>query len=291
MKPVIKWSGSKRTQAHDIVSYIPDKHYETYYEPFCGSCSVLAYIIEREKEARHFKSFVCSDLNKDLIASYNLIKENPKQVVADYESHWKNLNKKSNTIDDKKAYFESIREKLNREHNPSDFIFIMRTTTNGMPRYNKNGEFNNSFHLTRNGIVPREFEKIVNRWSFFLKKYNVQFVCCPFEEICPNSNDLVYLDPPYANTKGMYFKSFDNTALFAFLERLECDWMLSYDGIAGNDNLIAEVPETLYKEHVMIDNGNSSFRRVIGKNKHCNVQESLYLSFEPEFAFTGLYLF
>ena len=59
--------------------------------------------------------------------------------------------------------------------------------------------------------------------------------------------------------------------------------MLSYDGVAGNDNLVVDVPQKLYKRHLLIDSGNSSFRRVIGNNKYCNVKESLYLSFEPEF--------
>ena len=283
MNPVIKWSGSKRIQAPSIVSFIPNKLYDTYYEPFCGGCSVLAYIIERYNLCNRFKSFVCSDLNNDLIESYNLIKENPKQVASDYKTHWNNLNKKSNSINDKRIYFESVREKLNKEHNPSDFIFIMRTTTNGMPRYNKKGEFNNSFHITRNGIDPNRFEKIVNEWSFFLKKYDVKFICCSFDEIEASKNDLVYLDPPYQNTKGMYFGSFNNMSLFSFLERLESDWMLSYDGIAGEDNLISDVPKKLYKKHLLINSGNSSFRRIIGNNNHCNVQESLYLSFEPEF--------
>ena len=57
MQPVIKWSGSKRSQAQNIVSYIPDKKYETYYEPFCGGCAILAYILENENIANKFNSF------------------------------------------------------------------------------------------------------------------------------------------------------------------------------------------------------------------------------------------
>ena len=161
----------------------------------------------------------------------------------------------------------------------------MRTTTNGMPRYNRKGEFNNSFHITREGINPEKFEKIVNQWSYLLNKYNVQFIYQSFEKINPTKNDLIYLDPPYANTKGMYFGGFDNTVLFAFLGGLECDWLLSYDGVARSDNLIANVPESLYKKHLLIESGNSSFRRVIGKDKHCNIKESLYLNYEPESSF------
>lgn len=285
MQPVIKWSGSKRSQAHDITIYI-QREYDTYYEPFCGSCAVLAYILERENNlVTRFKHFVCSDLNPDLINSYNLIKSNPSTVANAYEVMWRELNQKKYTLDDKRMYFEQIRERLNRTHNPLDFIFVMRTTTNGMPRYNKQGEFNNSFHITRNGIEPEKFKKIVNRWSVLLNKYNVQFVCQSFEKITPGKDDLVYLDPPYAGTKGMYYGNFDNQALIAFLRGLECDWMLSYDGIAGKCDLTVDLPKDLYKEHLYLESGNSSFRRVIGKDKHCNVQESLYLNFEPEFVF------
>jgi len=34
IKPVIKWSGSKRSQAYEIVSKIPA--YNRYFEPFLG---------------------------------------------------------------------------------------------------------------------------------------------------------------------------------------------------------------------------------------------------------------
>lgn len=279
MQPVIKWSGSKRSQANDITANI-QKNYETYYEPFCGSCAVLAYIIENENNlANKFKRFVCSDLNKDLINSYNLIKSNPLLIIESYSKMWNELNKKSNSLEDKKKYFHQVRTRLNNEHLATDFIFIMRTTTNGMPRYNKNGDFNNSFHITRDGIIPDKFEKIVYKWSELLKKYEVEFIHQSFEKIKPTVNDLVYFDPPYANTKGMYFGGFDKDYFFAFLGGLQCDWLLSYDGVAGDNNLIVEVPETLYKRHLLINNGNSSFHRVIGKDKYCNVQESLYVNF------------
>lgn len=44
LQPVIKWTGSKRSQAKSIVDNI-HKNYDTYYESFCGGCSVLFYIL------------------------------------------------------------------------------------------------------------------------------------------------------------------------------------------------------------------------------------------------------
>ena len=42
MQPVIKWSGSKRSQAEKIISYFPN--YDTYYEPFIGGGSIMYHI-------------------------------------------------------------------------------------------------------------------------------------------------------------------------------------------------------------------------------------------------------
>ena len=279
MQPVIKWSGSKRSQAPAIASYIT-KDYKAYWEPFCGSCAMLIYILENMPE--RFQEYHCSDLNRDLINAYNRIKSDPDEVSAGYQLRWHVLNQTGRTIEEKKRYFESIRDRLNREHDPHDFIFVMRTTTNGMPRYNRNGDFNNSFHVTRDGILPETFAGIVDEWSELLNRYDVRFECRGYDAASPSPGDLVYMDPPYAATKGMYFGGFDQAGLYAYLEKLDCDWMMSYDGVAGTDDMTADVPVDLYKSHVLLDSGNSSFRRVIGKDRHCDVKESLYLSFEPD---------
>jgi len=278
IQPVIKWSGSKRSQAERITDFIVSRSFGTYYEPFCGGCSVLAKLLERKAGIKHF---VCSDLNNDLINTWNSIKTNPKSLINGYHFMWSELNKLKDG-EDKKKYFYSIRNRLNRNHAPMDFLFIMRTTTNGMPRYNGNGEFNNSLHITRPGINPDTLEKIVMQWHNLLNSFDVQFVCRDYQSIHPGKNDICYFDSPYANTKGMYYGKIDETALFSFLGTLESDWLLSYDGYAGNDNLVSKVPETLYKRHLFLESGNSSFRRVIGNNRHCNVRESLYMNFEQK---------
>ena len=44
-QPVIKWTGSKRTQADAIINLMP-KEIDTYYEPFVGGGSVFARLAE-----------------------------------------------------------------------------------------------------------------------------------------------------------------------------------------------------------------------------------------------------
>lgn len=271
-QPVIKWSGSKRSQCQNIINYFP-KEINTYYEPFCGGASVLRGLLESDIKV---KQYVCSDLNEGLIELWKLIKEDPVSVSNHYEKLWTELNQyEDKTI--KREYFENVRERYNKEHNPLDFMFIMRTTTNGMPRYNQKGEFNNSFHITRNGIEPERLRKIINEWSVLLNKNNVCFKCCSYDTIIPQNGDFMYLDPPYAGTKGMYFGGFDNKKLFEYLRKIDCSWAMSYDGISGKEDNTFEVPQDLYDEHLYIKSGNSSFKRVIGKSNNSIVYESLYI--------------
>ena len=271
-QPAIKWSGSKRNQVDTIIKYIP-KTIDTYYEPFCGGCSVLRGVLESNIIAHNY---VCSDLNSDLIALWKCIKGNPLKVYQWYEQLWLELNK-DDDLERKKQYFFEIRERLNTEHNPLDFMFIMRTTTNGMPRYNASGDFNNSFHVTRNGIEPNTLYKILDDWSYLLNKFNVQFECCSFDRIQADTNDFLYLDPPYANTKGMYYGSLKSEDLFEWLIVQPCKYVLSYDGVSGGVDNTVDVPTDIYTKHIYLTNGNSSFKRVLGKSKDAQVQESLYI--------------
>ena len=273
LQPVIKWTGSKRSQAAEIARYIT-RDYEIYYELFCGGCSMLFYILNNCADS--FKHFVCNDINSDLIALYNLIKRSPKVVSESYADLWNELNK-DNDLERKKDFFNAVRTKFNAEKDPCLFFFIMRTTTNGMPRYNQLGEFNNSFHVTRNGIIPDSVNIIIKDWSKLLNLYEVEFTSKSYNEFITTEKDLLYLDPPYFNTKGMYYGTIDYNALWEYLKNSPSDYLLSFDGIAGDESFIVDIPEDLYNSHVLVNSGNSSFRRVIGTSSDTNVQESLYV--------------
>jgi len=211
-----------------------------------------------------------------LINLWNKIKSDPIEIYKEYKIMWDALNINDDK-ERKKQYFYKIRERYNREHNPCDFMFIMRTTTNGMPRYNNKGDFNNSFHVTRNGIKPKTLEKIIYEWSDLLNKYNVQFIHSDYCNIKPNKNDLLYLDPPYAGTKGMYYGTIDYNKLWDWLRNNKCDYMLSFDGKITSEDKTYKVPNDIYNKHEYIYNGNSSFRRVIGNSNKEYVEESLYI--------------
>ncbi len=282
-QPVIKWSGSKRSQCEDILEYFPQT-INTYYEPFCGGCSMLMGLMNSDI---FVKRYVCSDINKDLIALWEKVKYSPDEIYESYESLWKELNK-DNDIDRKRKFFEEQRDIYNKTHDPLVFFFIMRTTTNGMPRYNQKGEFNNSFHITRNGIKPELLKPILTEWSEKLRKNNVEFVHRSYEEILGEvkEGDFIYMDPPYISANSMYMRGTMNFAdFFNFLKLLRNNnikFALSFDGKSGNVDNTYNIPNDCYKRHLYIKSGNSSFKRTIGKDKNAIVYESLYLNYDSD---------
>lgn len=272
-QPAIKWSGSKRSQSEKIVSKIERKKYKNYYEPFVGGASVLYQVLSSDLE---FDNYICSDINKDLIDLWNEIKKHPKDIIESYFLMWSDLNKDSDD-ERRKEYFNMVRNRFNKNKNPHDFMFIMRTTTNGMPRYNGLGEFNNSFHFARKGASPNFLSKAVYDWSEKLNRKDVQFSCQSYNEIETTKEDFLYLDPPYADTKGMYFGSINHESLWSWMRNQKASYILSFNGKSSNIDLTHDVPKDLYSSHEYIDSGNSSFRRIVGISNKEFMRESLYI--------------
>lgn len=270
-QPVIKWSGSKRKQSQEIISHFPNE-INTYYEPFVGGGSVMYQLLSSNIKVNRL---VCSDINEDLIKLWNMIKSEPIKLSIGYERLWSELNVDDN-IDRKKEYFNAVRLRYNNEKSPIDFLFISRTCVNGKIRYNRKGEFNNSFHVTRNGILPNSMSKIISDWSEKINKSDVTFVHQDYSTIITNANDYIYLDPPYAGTTDMYYGGIDLDNFYEWLKNQSCRYTLSFDGTSGQDDYQTVVPKELYDKHILIENGNSTFKKV-DKGKNEMVNESLYI--------------
>ena len=271
-QPVIKWSGSKRSQSEEIIKRFSSQ-IKIYYEPFVGGGSVLRQLLESDIKV---EKYIASDLNKDLINLWNEIKNNPTNVFESYKKMWEEMNINEDR-EFKKQYFYKIRNRYNISRSPTDFMFVMRTTTNGMPRYNKKGDFNNSFHITRDGIKPKNFENIIYEWSDILNLNNVTFIHQSYESVISNKQDLIYLDPPYANTKGMYYGNLDYSMFWEWLKSQKGNYVLSFDGKSGDIDSTYKVPLEIYNKHEYLLNGNSSFKRTMGNSSDSIVYESLYI--------------
>lgn len=276
LSPVIKWFGSKRPVAPLLAQHF--RSCPTYYEPFVGGGAMLPF-------AKAPKGFA-SDIIPELIELWNLIKRDPKLVAEEYRKRWNQLQTEGANV------YYIIRDSFNKTRNCLDFLFITRTCVNGMIRYNSEGDFNNSFHLSRPGINPDTLEKILLQWSCAIK--NITFLNMDYRE-CLDSvgrGDFVFLDPPYGGTKDRYTHSeFNLTDFYNELERLNsvgAFWMLTFDGSSGDRVYNFAPPETVYKHRFSVNTGASAFSRLIDKKKE-KISESVYLNFEPTKTFGSLF--
>lgn len=257
---------------NEIVSRFP-KDIDIYFEPFCGGASVMQCMLESGIKPNHI---ICSDINKDLIDLWNMIKDNPEKLLDGYKELW-NIISNCETDADKTKFFNEIRNRYNKNHSPIDFFFLQRTAINGLVRYNKSGNYNASFNHAKNGINPKRLDSIINEWSEIFNKNHVVFVNQSYDDILPSEYDFVYFDPPYANTGGLYYGAIDFDKFFDFLRNLKCKYILSFDGKVGNESIEYDVPKDIYTNHYLIQTGKTGFRKI--KNDQSIVFESIYLNY------------
>ena len=276
---LIKWTGSKRSQAERIFHLAPN--HKTYFEPFLGGGSMM-YLFSKPGS-------IGSDLYKPLVDLWLVVRDNPEILIQDYKEKWTNLSQELNGIDlttvtrgsgIPKTYYR-IREQFNKEKNPFDLNFLMRTCVNGIVRFNDKGNFNNSFHLSRCGMKPESFSKSVMLWH--KKIQGVRFLCSDYREILSQTSkdDFVYLDPPYAATKNRYANQIQPIELFNELENLNIKgvkWALSYDGKRGDFDLTYDIPSNIFKNLYYIHSGNSAVKKVLSGPIE-RVEEALYTNY------------
>ena len=278
-QPIIKWVGSKRHQSENIIQYFPE-YINTYYEPFCGGCSVAYQFLASQNINRtYINRIVCSDINGDLIDLWNTIKNDPKGLFNEYTKMWCHMN--DYDIPDRKIYYNDVREEFNQTRSPYLFFFLMRTCTNGIPRYNAYGNFNQTLHLTRDGMIPTRLKKTLFEWSDVMRRNNVEFRRCDYNKIFDevDDGDFLYLDPPYEITRssGRYFGDID---YYYFFERLRdmsnnnIKYALSFEN--KEDDII--IPGDCYENKCDIKSTYQGFTTTVKNPDKSNVYESLYLN-------------
>ena len=262
---LLKWTGSKRSQAAQISAYVPD--FNRYYEPFLGGGALL-YLLGGP-------GAVAGDIYAPLIAFWSVVRDEPERLITDYAMQWRSLQA------DLPAYYYVVRDRFNAQKRPEDLNFLMRTCVNGIVRFSRTGDFNNSFHLSRKGMAPARFAKIVRRWHPHLK--DVEFRAGDFENSTADAaaGDFVYLDPPYAGNKQRYIENLDVNRLFRVLEdfnRRGIKWALSFDGVRGQTAYDYTILPDVYERKTVLNSGYSAVSKVLNGSVEL-VTESLYLNY------------
>lgn len=185
-KPFVKWVGGKRQllkQFRQRKLYPPEEFdpvKNRYFEPFVGGGAVFFDLLPQ--------SAYLSDLNNELIITYNIIKNNVDNLITSLKKH---INEKE--------YFLNIRIQdpniLSDLDVASRFIYLNRTCFNGMYRVNKSGGFNVPFGKYENPLICDEIN--LKKASIALK--NVEIVKQDYKEVLRKAlkGDFVYFDPPY----------------------------------------------------------------------------------------------
>lgn len=197
-KPFVKWVGGKSQLLEEIRNKYPSK-IEKYCEPFVGGGAVLFDVLSHH----HPETVLINDINKELINTYNQIKNNCSKMVI-LLSELQNIYK-SHTLEENKAFFYEKRTRYNElKVNGNElenlekaalFIFLNKTCFNGLYRVNSKGQFNVPFNNAKKPLLCDKDNLLA--CSELLKNVNMQFG--DYKE-CKNFIDkgtFVYIDPPY----------------------------------------------------------------------------------------------
>ena len=205
-RPFVKWVGGKRQllkQFRELGLYPPEAFNpitSTYHEPFVGGGAVFFDLLPKNAKL--------SDLNNELVITYNVIKNNVEELIKSLQKH----------IYDKEYYLEVRAKKVENLSNievASRFIFLNRTGFNGLYRVNKSGQFNVPFGRYSNPVICDEDN--LRRVSDVLQ--DVVITHQDYKNVLgtAKSGDFIYFDPPYypINTTS----SFTSYTVEGFLEK------------------------------------------------------------------------
>lgn len=249
-KPFVKWVGGKRQllkQFRDLDLYPPhgfDPINAIYFEPFVGGGAVFFDLLPQKA--------CLSDLNRDLITTYNVIKSNVEDLIISLKNHQTD-----------KDYFLEIRSKdtetMSDIEIASRFIYLNRTCFNGMYRVNSKGKFNVPFGKYTNPLICDENN--LRKVSESLQGVEIEYK--DYKDVLKKAKkgDFIYFDPPYYPlNKTSSFTSYTSEGFlekeqielkntFLRLHKRGCYVMLSNSNSEFINRIYSEIEDDKIKIH------------------------------------------
>ena len=187
----LRWAGGKTKLVKKLLLFIPeDIQKYRYIEPFIGGGSLFFTVSP--------KNAIISDLNTHLIKCYIFVRDNPEKVYK-YLMFLANEHSSS-------SYYK-IRDIYNSSEysieQAARFIYLNKTSFNGIFRVNNNGKFNVPYGKKDSPVFP-SLDQLVKASKIlkYTQIYNYSYDDLPINY---RNGDFVYLDPPYPPLNGTSF--------------------------------------------------------------------------------------
>src|SRR3989338_1584316 len=261
---LIKWAGGKKQLIEQFKNIFPKK-IERYFEPFLGGGSVAFHLLKSHPE---IKNVYLSDINKELISTYNVVKSNVEELIELLKDYKQKHNKE---------FYYEMRKKDTKELNSiqiaARFIYLNKTCFNGLYRVNSKGIFNVPMGSYKNPQICNE--KDLREISNLLQRDDL--ISVQFHEAVKEAKkgDFVYFDPPYHPLKKDSFTTYTKdkflekeqeklAEVFKELDKKGCNVMLSNNDTEFIKNLYKDYDIRYVKANRMI-NSDASKRGAINE--------------------------
>lgn len=180
-KPFLRWAGGKNWLTKYLQLLIGDLDYNDYHEPFLGGGSVFFNLLP---SISHL-----SDSNEELINCYIGLRDYSDQVIEQL-SEW--------TVSEEDYYKIRRLSPTSIPIKSARFIYLNRTSYNGIYRVNKDGHYNVPYG--HNDLYKFDFDRLINA-SNALQNADIQCLDYLLALDKVKVNDLVFIDPPYTVSK------------------------------------------------------------------------------------------
>jgi DNA adenine methylase len=267
----VKWAGGKKQLLSQFHKFFPEE-IERYFDVFVGGGAVAFYIIQKYQP----KEVFISDTNKELIDTYEVIRDNLNELIEKLKEHKQKHNKE---------YFYEIRKlnpnELSKVARAGRFIYLNKSCFNGLYRVNSTGGFNVPIGSSKNpAILPEEDLKLISK---LLKGVTIKHMS--FEGVLDyaRKGDFIYLDPPYYPLKKESFTTYTAgnflqkeqeqlKEVYKELDKRGCKVMLSNSHTKFIKDLYKGYEQKIVKASRMIN--------CIGE-KRGKIKEIVILNYEP----------
>jgi DNA adenine methylase len=179
-RPFIKCAGGKSKLVPFIKEMIPPR-FGAYHEPFAGGAALFF--------AMQPKSAFLSDVNRELMNVYEVVRDHVEPLIAYLNSTYSNT----------QEGFNIVRQRNFREgtaiQRAADYIYINRTCFNGLYRVNRSGQFNVPFGKYSNPTICDADN--LRAASVALQGVTLTAVSYNIATSDMKEGDFCYCDPPY----------------------------------------------------------------------------------------------